>query len=368
MLRIIFVIIPICILLVGSLAALNKAHASEITFILPDHKEHQFWYWVTDAIQSAASEQQLNINIIHIDNNRFTLDKKINEIVNQKTPPDYLVFRAFPALGQQIFDVIEAKKINFITLEQVFTAKEKSIMGEPGDKYKYWINEINYDQKQAGYALAEELHRQFNQDNSPLKQVQITGLSGTFDAVTDKREAGLLAYDKQYENLLMNQIFRMNFSQTMVNERFLRVINRYPDTQIFWCASAQMALEVNEQKQNLKQYQNQEWYIGGFDWLPEALLKVQQEKIKALVGGHFMMGVIALLEIAEHKQGIKAQRINHFELLTKKNIAPYINFINHKKWRNIKYKKYIATQAQPTPPTLNIKNLISDLSEQPKLN
>jgi ABC-type sugar transport system substrate-binding protein len=109
------------------------------------------------------------------------------------------------------------------------------------------------------------------------------------------------------------------------------MLERYPHTNIFWYGGDQLALASSEQYQQLI---NKPTVWGGFDWLPDALLKIQQGKLTASVGGHFLMGAIAISKIVDYQHGIdrfSAQpRFYDFEVITKDNVDSDLNFMQQK--------------------------------------
>ena len=58
--------------------------------------------------------------------------------------------------------------------------------------------------------------------------------------------------------------------------------------------------------------------------MPEALLKIQQGEYTASVGGHFLMGAIAMTKIFDYEQGIDSfsgqPKFYDFEVITKNNV------------------------------------------------
>lgn len=328
-----------CLLMSSSASALN------VVYVLPDYEEHQFWYWVADVVRAVGKQQQVELEIYHVSNNRFTLAEKITEVADRARKPDYVVFRPFQGSSQLVFETLEQAKIPFITLEQVFEGKEAELLQRPQQAFKYWIDEIEYNQKSAGAKLTEKLHREFAKENSD-KVAQLTGLGGVYDRVSSGREDGLRTYLRQTNNVLLNQVFPMQFSQAVVSQRFSRVLSRYPDTDIFWCASAQMALEVK--LQSGKSTSGKKWYIGAFDWLPEAVTQIQSGKITALVSGHFLMGAQALINIIEKdRQQISRTKDYQFELIDAANVGQFSPFIKQHKWQLADYTPFILSKTNP---------------------
>lgn len=340
-----------------------KNWAVNVTFILPDYKEHHFWYLVADAAKSAAKDSEIKLTIIHINNNRFALEEAVNTALLTFEKPDYIVFRPFQGRILKIFDLLERKQVKFITLEQVATDKEAIKVGKPLENYQYWLGEIFYNQTQASELLTNALIKE-HKFKYPMLPTYITGLSGSYDAVTKMRDIGLRKSQAKNKDTHLNQIFTMNFNSKLVKDRFSNIIQRYPNTNVFWCASAQMAVEVARQLEHSKVLPNKNFVIGGFDFISAALDKVQKEEITALVGGHFLMGAKAIIQIIDNKHGINNfNQTNHFELVTKENVAEYQEFIKNKKWRLVDFSKFLFfNKPKSQPQEVNVSNLINQLT------
>ena len=337
--------------------------AINVTFILPDYEDHQFWHLVTDATKSAAKNYEIELTIIHIENNRFAFEEAVNTVLQSLEKPDYIVFRPFQGRILKAFDLLEKEQIKFITLEKVATGTEALKIGKPLESYQYWLGEILYHPTAASELLTKTLIQEYKL-NYPMTPAYITALSGSYDAITEMRNNGLIKANKNNKNTYLNQIFTMNFDSEIVRERFRNIVNRYPSTNIFWCASAQIATEVAQQIEHSKELANKSFVIGGFDFISTALDKVQKEEITALVGGHFLMGAKAIIQIVANNRGITHfNQTNNFELVTKENVAEYQEFIKNKKWRLVDFSKFILfNKSRSQPQEVNISNLINHLT------
>ena len=346
----------VCVLLSSS------SRANEILFILPDYKHHSFWELVKDVTISVAKEQSLSVNIVHTENNRFSISQVIDEVLSRQHKPNYVVFRPFQGSTKHIFDQLESHQIHFVTLEKVLLGEELRTVGEPGEKYKYWLGEINYLQQQASYNLTKALYRIYL-GKTKNTNIQITGLGGSYDAMANARQQGLIQFTEKQNEINLTQIFNLFFSQKLLNQRFDKIMKRYPQTNVFWNASAQMAIATSKQRENYPEL-SKNWVIGGIDFLPEALNLLQQDKINAIVGGHFLMGANALITVIEHQRGIVKPRQYEFELLTKSNVDNYLLFMESRLWRKVGFSRFIANSTQSKVPPLNIKSMIETLSHE----
>lgn len=140
------------------------------------------------------------------------------------------------------------------------------------------------------------------------------------------------------------------------------ILERFPETNVFWCASDLVALETLKQYQRLTKKTT---VAGGFDWLPEALLKIQQGELTASVGGHFLMGAIAITKIFDYHQGIDRfsnyPSLYDFEVITKQNVDSYLNFIRQKKWKKVNFNQFSAFKMKDEPQMLTMQNLINSV-------
>jgi ABC-type sugar transport system substrate-binding protein len=348
------------ILLVIALVFSQFTFASQLSVavILPDDEDNPFWKLVADVGQSAADSLDIELELMNHAGDRFSSKTLVDELTQRKNKPDYLVF--FPFLGDAavVFAQLETAKIKFVSLEQTFGQD----VGKPQEKYKHWLGQINYDNKAAGELLLNALLASHvsTYGNTPM---HITGIGGNYEDVAMSRQWVFKKYALEHDNkdLVFNQVFHMNWDTSLVQERFLPMRERYPLSNIYWCASDIMALEIlNQHIKNTLPPST----IGGFDWQAPALKKIKTGELAASVGGHFLMVGDALVKIADYHKGIDrfvtSAVLNSYELITRDNVNEYLPYLEGKKWRQSDFSKYLTTQDEQAPRHLSIANLIAD--------
>lgn len=298
---------------------------------------------VADVAASASQDLGAELEIINSDSNRFASKKVIESIVQRVNKPDYLVFRPFQGNAREIFDLLERNQIPFVTLEQAFEENEIAEIGLPGQKYHYWLGQINYDNAAGGKLLTYALLKHFRKKH-PDDVFYITGIGGDFDGVSKTRQANLTEGFKISDKIFVNQIFPMNWSPIAVKERFASIYARYPNTSAYWCAGDQMALEVITQLGQIDIPLNKEYLIGGFDWLPEALEKIKTGEMTASVGGHFLMAANAIIKIVDYHNGkfTFSDSFNSelFELIDNDNVDLYLPFLQKAPWPGVDFRRF----------------------------
>lgn len=342
------------------------AKKMNVTLVFPDHDGHEFWHIVADVGQSTTKSLNANLEVIYSDNNRFSLQKELIKISQRSNKPDYVIFRPFQGNALDVFSMLEKNDIKFVTLEQAFVDDEAKSLGLPQQYFKNWLGQINYNNKQGGKLLTNTLLKA-HQVNSPNKTAYITGISGNFDAVATDRHQSLIDIMPDNNAIKVQQIFSMNWDAKIVLNRFPGIIKRYPDTNIFWCAGDSMALAVISKIQSSPVLRDNNIVIGGFDWLPEALQKINSGELTASVGGHFLMAAQAMVKVYEHHQGLPVQagksKLHNYEVIDASNVIAYRKFIENSNWRGLDYTLYSSFHHKNAP-ELTVNNLIKQYNQK----
>jgi ABC-type sugar transport system substrate-binding protein len=261
-----------------------------------------------------------------------------------------------------VVDLLESKKIPFVTLERGFRDVEAIEIGKPQQKYKHWLGAVSYDDQAAGALLTSALYKQ-HVKNKPLEKMYITGISGLFDRVSLARQSSL---EKLYENsgnIFVNQVFPMSWELKNVKENFPAMYRRYPNTNAYWCVADSFCLTVIEQLKSLNSTPDKKILVGGFDWLPSAIDKIKTGEMTASVGGHFLMVGKALLNIIEYHHGnnvfLTNTRLENYELLDQNNVDEYQPFLKKAPWTDVDFRQFSSVyNKEKKPIALSIANLM----------
>jgi ABC-type sugar transport system substrate-binding protein len=340
----------------------HSAWATKIILIIPDEEGPEFWNMVHQVSAATAISLDVQLEVIYGGANRFATLAIIEKIVARPSKPDYLIFRPFHGNAVNVFDRIEARGISFVTLEQAFSGEEAIALQQPKQKYRHWIGEIAYDNVRGGELLLKTLLAE-QRSRHPSEKPSIIGIGGDFDNLSLSRQQVLTQFRSDGDGQI-NQVFPTYWDPKNVTANFAMMLKRYPDTNIFWCAGDQLALETLEQSQLLS---SKPIVLGGFDWLPEALLKIQQGEFTASVGGHFLMGAIAITNILDYQHGIDRflphPKSYDFEVITNENVNSYLDFMNQKKWQEVDFKQFSAYKSGKQAQAITMQNIIKSLSE-----
>lgn len=278
----------------------QHASASPINVVLvsPSSQGDIFWSQVTEITKASAEDLNVNLKVHHNIGNRVLLDELLSKIIASPTKPDYIIFLPFGGNIERTFSTLEQAKISFVTIERTYEQHLhiKSI-GKPLGKFKHWVGEVFFDNFKAGELLAQSLYRHASKLLTKNSETyQTVGLSGSFHPGSTRRSDGLLKFSK-LAPIDVKQVVYTNWQKEIAKDKLRKLISRYDKPDIIWCASDLNAIGSLEVIKDLNLKPNQDVVIGGFDWTPLALKKIQQNQLTASVGGHLFQGAMALIKV-----------------------------------------------------------------------
>lgn len=319
--------------------SLDKIH---ILFVNPSIKNDPFWHKIETITKQAALDLNLDLTVIHGHGTRFFQLDELKKYFNKNSAPDYIILINYPGNAKVSMDFIQQQKVKIITLEQTIAKEEKNIIGDPGEIYKNWLGEIYFNNASAGYLLAKEL---INLAKKANKKPIVAGISGHHGSESSLRNSGL--QKAIYESgAHLTQIVHAGWSYEDAYQKTVKLLQRYPNINIIWCASDHMALGAVKAIEDSGKKVGVDILIGGFDWTPKGIDSIYNKKLTASIGGHFMMGALAIIAIYNEEQGIShnifvngQHNIFELSLITQHNISQYIKVLQTKRLSQVSFKK-----------------------------
>jgi len=338
----ILMLLSLFVLLMSVAVQAEKAPL-QVLMISPSYQSDPFFRQVDELASYAADSLGFKLTLLHGDGNRL-LQKQILHSYFQQRKPDYLVLQVYPGSGTELFEFIEQQQIPTITLEHLLLVREQSLVGRPGEKYKYWIGEIYHDNREAGQLLMDFL-LQTCSAQAAAGYSDVTGINGAYGFESDERAAGAATAVKASPGFRLQQIVHANWMREVASNQTLQLLRRYPQSRVIWSASDWMALGIIEALKS-QQQQLQDFCIGGFDWIPQAIEKITQGELAASVGGHYLMAAWAMVAIYDHHQGklppalISGRPAFALELLHKNNLTQYAPLLEQQTWQQVDFRQF----------------------------
>jgi len=293
--------------------------AVDVILLNPSNNDSAFWQRVVFLTQGAADDLDINLEIINADNNHILQLNHIRHIITTKNRPDYVLFMPYKESTIQAFNVLEKAKIPFVTLEKIYGSKISTLIGRPQEKYQYWLGEMYHDNIKASVKLSQALIKQALKSKKERQINTAIAITGDNFIGSFKRWHGLKQVSNNYQYLDVAQVIRANWNRQIAQSKYDFLSKKYQKIDIVWTASDQMALGVSDAALEQKLIIGRDVVIGGFDWIPEALNAVQEGRLTATVGGHFLQGAWALIKVFDHHQGKdvfkKSDNQDHIQML-----------------------------------------------------
>lgn len=350
--KLLLILIFVCL----PLPAFSKDHLDkvQVLFIVPDKAGPHFWTLVNSVAQSAADDLNFKLEVVYSNSDRFAILEEINRISKRSNKPDYLIIRPFWGNESDIFQSLLDTNIPFVTIEAAYDNKKISFA-----KLKSWVSKVEFDDEQGGQLLADSLIKTA-QIRFPEQQIGIVGLGGNFDLVSLNRQKYLKnLYKKDNKNVLVHQLVPLYWRANDVASKLPVLLKRFTNTQIIWTAGDQMALAALDSVK----YKPGSYVIGGFDWLSSALKEIDNGRLQASVGGHFLMGAHALIDIYNHHHGLSKKTNTlvkrKYELIDASNVSEYLDFFENKRWQEVDFEHF--TRKVPHNKILTAENIMSGI-------
>jgi len=310
-----------------------------VVYITPIKAGSSFWDQISLVATAAAEDLGINLTIINGTGDRYNNLNILQKFTASVTGVDYIIVMPHRGKVIQTFATLEAAKIPFVTIERSADSHELAQISRPGKTFKYWLNEVYFDDIQGGRLLAQALitAKLAHNNSNPNTIPSIIGLNGNYSYVSKNRAQGLKQAVMPPTTLL--QVVNTLWDDDTAKEQVNGLISRYPRTNIIWAASDGLALAAYDEIKA----KNSQLIIGGIGWIPEAINAVAKGELQVTVGGHFMQVAWALVKIFDHHNGVHLhndpEAIN-YALITEKNIDEHLLLLQPDIFQRVDFKKF----------------------------
>ena len=350
----------------------TKPEKVSVLLLNPSIKNDPFWHKIETITKQAAAEFNYELSVIYGQGTRYFQLEELKKYFTQSSVPNYIILMNYPGHAQLTMEYLKNYKVKIITLEQTIINEERVTIGKPGENYKNWIGEIYFNNANAGYLLAKDL---INTGKKQKMNPVVAGISGHYGSESNLRNKGLkLAVEESGAQL--TQIVHAGWSAEDAYKKTHRLLKRYPNINILWCASDHMALGAVKAIEDSGKQVGKDVLIGGFDWTPKAITSIQQNKLTASIGGHFIMGGVAIMAIynEEHEQAhhfFVTDEKNSFELavINQVNVSQYNSLLQNDGLKHVSFHELIKLYDNPkAQSSINLLKALKKASQQHPVN
>ena len=336
-------VLQFCLLFLFTLSV----NATQVVLVNPSLPGNPFWDRVTSAFVAAGEDLSFKTKVIYGKDDRLSYYQAITDLITASRKPDFVLLSPYSGNAFATFELLEKHKIPFVTLERTLATKEQKLLDKPGKRFTQWLGEIYHDNVHAGRLLSDTLIDIAKQKH-PDSALRIVGLSGSHSGESSYRAQGLIESVKKQTDKTLLQIVPAYWSPIKAEQVYQDLLKRYKDIDIVWAASDGMALGALKASEK---HQNKAPIIaGGIDWTKEAINSIDQGRLAASVGGHFLQAAFALVKLYDYQHQVEdAFAINakdqsyKLAVVTKNNLSNYAFLQNQIEWQRIDFKHLTKT-------------------------
>lgn len=291
--------------------AINKSteqhkDAHKLSFVLMvNNNDSQFWLLSQNAALAAAKDLGVELQVINLKNNPLRPMRVLSTLLASNRVPDAVIFSNFKNTGDDILKRLEQYKIKSFVFDNGFAPEQR--VGEPGKQFHYWQGQLlSYNQEASKRLTKELIETGLKVLPTPLRIVALEGapsayvnrerLLGFYDAVND--------YGKQ---VVVEQVFTTHWRRKDTRNAVLAAKQRYPNAQLFWAASDEIAISAIDTLVELGEEPGLDTFVVGFDRLPLIEKRLQKGQILNSYGGHYMSAAWAVIYMFDHLNGFNPE-------------------------------------------------------------
>lgn len=301
-------------------------------------------------MQAAAEDLDVDLKIVYSKSNSYSHKKDGLKALNDADKPDYFITGYWNESSSHHVKHAEKLGIRTFIINSGVVPGDRTEIGRPREKHRYWMGQMIPDDQQAGYMLADILIRKTKaagktDDSGKVHLIAIGGMGEGIES-EEKRYKGLKKRVAEQNDAVLDEFILAGWSPKTAYTALLDSLKQLPETGAIWSASDAMALGAVEATKSRRRTPGRDIFIGGMDWSLEGLEAVKTGEMAVSMGGHFLEGVKALILIHDHHNGLDFASELGVEIqtqmtpITTENAEKYLNTLNTLDWHNIDFRQF----------------------------
>ncbi len=354
----------VCCLVLLNLGTTHVEAQVRIAWLSPMQTDYTdvspFWPLSYKFMAAAVEDLDLELKIYFSGRDHLLMTEHAQQIASGKEGRfDAVMFYDLKQRGLKILHILNEAGVPAFSFNSDLSIHPN--LGQPRQKYPYWIGQMSPDDQYAGELLLRKLVEEYHQyqGESPTEIVAIQGAVGHPANINRKR--GFERALKDFPQHTFLEYVNGEWGREQVQTMFSKIWFRYEAAKIFWVANDGMALGLYDAMVQEEIQSGTEIIYGGVDWAEEAIQLIKEGKMNVSIGGHFLEGAFTLVLLHDYAKGVDfaelgdtvfktkmlsltKNNINEFGDLEKKmelqNIHKQLDFKNYSRFYNPTLKQY----------------------------
>jgi hypothetical protein len=315
---------------VGLLCTTNFAFASRqpprVVFLNPgeavERGTGQQWQLVSRFMTVAAKTFDIQLEVLYAERDHLLMLRQAEEVARRTDAPDYVVIVNEKMAARQMLETLARSPAKVLLIHNDLTPAQRREIGNERQQIPNWIGTVTANAARGGYRLMEYLCQRLGK--RAAKVIGITGDPNT--PVSLERAAGVDAFLSQVPNARTCQLVFGDWSYADSDQKARVLLARYPDANVLWAANDSMALGALSGVESSHAHV----LVGGMGALPEALTRVIDGGLAAMVAGDYFIGAWAMVLLYDYHHGRDfaasggvCQKLDFLSVIHRDNVAQY---------------------------------------------
>ncbi|KMT64135.1 hypothetical protein XM47_15780 [Catenovulum maritimum] len=312
------------------------AEKVKVAYFIPAAESQVFWDSTIPIAKESAKQFEIDLSIILAGYDRFNYIENVNKAVNL-TQFDYAIVRPLGGNTKKLFDLLESKNIRYISFEAEPKELGLNSLESIRKSYPNWRQNIYYDNIEASESITQYA---INRAKKLDVNCNIIALSGSWDNVTQARELGLKNIVNLDPECEIKSLAKTHWEVSRTEQQLSLNSLKQAETSIYWTAGSELAIAVT----NKVMIDEEKTVLVTFDFITDALELVENKKIAASIGGHFIFPYLAMIQI--NQDLIKKDSMDFREdkiklgLVDLKNVGVVLQKLKASQWDKIDLVSY----------------------------
>ncbi|MFC6310339.1 sugar ABC transporter substrate-binding protein [Paraburkholderia dipogonis] len=321
----------------------------------------QHWQLVSRFMDVAAQTFDMQLEILYAERDHLLMQRQAEEVAQRADAPDYVIIVNEKMAAQRMLRTLARSSARVLLIHNDLTPDQRRAVGNERQLIPNWIGTVTADAERGGFRLMQFLYRQLGQNGAQV--IGITGDPST--PVSLERAAGVDDFLLHASNARTCQLVFSDWSYDDSNQKARVLLARYPEANVIWAANDAMALGALD----AVKARHARVLVGGMGALQEALDRVADGGLAAMMAGDYFLGAWAMVLLHDYHQGKDfaanggvRQKLDFLTVIYRENAARYADVV-FRSGATLDFARYSKTRSpRPGPYDFNLQYLLDAAS------
>ena len=327
-----------------------NAYAEKIRmgFLCPEPEDDPFWGPVVNVMRAAAKD--LDVELIVNCSRRGSLATKRAgmSLLNTEPPLDYFITGYWPTVTKYHLELANERGIQTFAINANVREEDKADIGKPRGRFKNWIGHMVPDDRQAAVTLTNFLLKRAAEARKKSKSdgIKMLALIGNgASSIGRNRHDGMYSAVKAIPGAEVQDVVGEYWVSDWSRDATVKALQSSPGIDAIFGVNEAAAWGAVLGAEKAGRKPGKDIIIGGFDWNPDSLAAMADDRLSASMFGHFLEGAWALILSYDHYYGYDfdkdpgVQIATPFSVMTRDNYEQYRVILTKDYWDEVDFRK-----------------------------